>query len=305
MSLTDSESRSGSGQQKKKSLDHAAVVQWRAILDRLRSFLRYIDYLILELSRRIVIVALRLLLAEFITCANVDSHQKEWALKYLSEMRKKIKWRSRYIKNENDLLIGSEKSVVIDDGVKALFKLDLTVVLPDKEDPNATTTSTTTRADEKRKSIEMSYNQRKSLEFSQRKRPSVEYLQYRKKHSNKRTSIEMSTNKRTSIDLNPRSGKRTSIEANRFQRGSMQLPKSQKRSSIESLQGNKINRLNAPRKSIIVGVNDQHKGRKKSVAFNAAPVTYQYHHQLNLEPLVIDQLLEDEEDVVNVSKLSG
>lgn len=250
-----------------------------------------------------------MLLAEFTACANVDSHQKQWALKYLSEMRKKIKWRSRYIKNENDLLIGSEKSVVIEDGVKALFKLDLTVVLPEIEDPNAVTTSATSQTYEKRKSIELSHNQRKSPEFSQYKRPSVEHSQHRKKHSNdftlsrrQRTSMQLLSNKRTSIELNPRSAKRTSIEQSRFQRGSAQLSRLQKRSSTELLQGNKFNRLNAaPRKSIIAGLNDQHKGRKKSVAFNAAPITYQYHHQLNLEPLVIDQLLEDEENMVHVS----
>ncbi|EDV29505.1 uncharacterized protein TRIADDRAFT_51924 [Trichoplax adhaerens] len=306
----DAEIRSGSSQQKKKSLDHAAIVRWRAVLDRLRSFLKYIDYLILELSRRIVIVAMRLLLAEFVACANVDSDQKEWAVKYLSDMRKKTKWRSRLIKNENDLLLGTEKHNVINDGAKALLKLDLVIILPEKDGNNGSSTKgTSSLARSKGKSIEMSYGKRKSLETSLYKRSSVDYSQYRKIHSNElasprrqRTSIQLSPNKRSSGEIASHS-KRSSIELNQYPRTNVELLQ-QKRTSVESLQGTRTNRLNAPRKSIIVGMNDQpsnHKGRKKSVAFTAAPVTYQYPNQIIMEPLAFDHLTEDEEDVTDGS----
>ena len=56
---------------------YAEIAEWRKILGRLASFLRSIDYLILEMLRRLVITATRHLLEHLVASYNVTEEEEE------------------------------------------------------------------------------------------------------------------------------------------------------------------------------------------------------------------------------------
>ena len=56
---------------------YAQIADWRKILNRLASFLRSIDYLVLEMLRRLVITATRHLLDHLVASYNVTEEEEE------------------------------------------------------------------------------------------------------------------------------------------------------------------------------------------------------------------------------------
>ena len=56
---------------------YAEIAEWRKILGRLASFLRSIDYLILEMLRRLVVTATRHLLEHLVSAYNVTEEEEE------------------------------------------------------------------------------------------------------------------------------------------------------------------------------------------------------------------------------------
>lgn len=56
---------------------YAQIADWRKILNRLASFLRSIDYLVLEMLRRLVITATRHLLEHLVASYNVTEEEEE------------------------------------------------------------------------------------------------------------------------------------------------------------------------------------------------------------------------------------
>lgn len=56
---------------------YAEISEWRKILSRLCSFLRSVDYLILEMLRRLVLTAVRQLLDHLVASYNVTDEDEE------------------------------------------------------------------------------------------------------------------------------------------------------------------------------------------------------------------------------------
>lgn len=61
---------------------YAEIAEWRKILGRLASFLRSIDYLILEMLRRLVVTATRHLLEHLVSAYNVTEEEEEKVILY-------------------------------------------------------------------------------------------------------------------------------------------------------------------------------------------------------------------------------
>lgn len=60
---------------------YAEISEWRKILSRLCSFLRSVDYLILEMLRRLVLTAVRQLLDHLVTSYNITDEDEEKVLR--------------------------------------------------------------------------------------------------------------------------------------------------------------------------------------------------------------------------------
>lgn len=56
---------------------YAQIADWRKILNRLASFLKSIDYLVLEMLRRLVVTATRHLLEHLVASYNVTEEEEE------------------------------------------------------------------------------------------------------------------------------------------------------------------------------------------------------------------------------------
>ncbi|XP_052105827.1 dynein axonemal heavy chain 6-like isoform X2 [Mytilus californianus] len=87
---------------------YAQIAEWRKILARLAAFLRSIDYLILEMLRRLVVTAMRLLLEHLSTSYYVTDEDEE---KY----RKSVKRLNQYDSDEASTYVPSEDGSSSDD----------------------------------------------------------------------------------------------------------------------------------------------------------------------------------------------